>query len=164
MGRGCLVHVFWGILYNSCRNLSNPLSPETARARYMDPVNVRLPGTILGHMAEKLTCNNPLMNVSVLRQWLGRGTTAAAGYHWVVPISKYQGGWEPPARYPLYVPKKQADYSHHPFFMPKNEVYGRVGQLHPRAPVVGQHMAEIKQKPEIFWAQYPERCTGGGNT
>ena len=102
----CLANVFWGVLDNSCRHLRNPLSPEASRARYIDQKSVRLPGTILGHMDEKLTCNEPLMNVSVPRQWLGRGETAAAGYKSVGSIKKYQGGWQPPAEYPPYVPKK----------------------------------------------------------
>ena len=58
------------------------------------------------------------------------------------------------------MPKKQADYGHHQFIMPKNEVHGRVGQLQQGAPDVGQNMAEHEQKAEIFWAQYPERYTG----
>ena len=66
----CLAHVFWGVLDDSCRYFSNPFSPEVAQARFMDPESVRLPGTGLGHMAEKLACNKPLMNVSVRRQWL----------------------------------------------------------------------------------------------
>ena len=66
--------------------------------------------------------------------------------------------------YSSYVPRNQAEYSHHLVVMPNNEVRGQVGQLHPGAPRVGQHMAERKQKAEIFWAQYPERYTGGANT
>ena len=73
VGADCLVHVFWEILDNSCWHFRNPLSPEAAQARYMDPEIVRLLGTRLGHMADKLSCNEPLMNVSVRRQWLGRG-------------------------------------------------------------------------------------------
>ena len=75
-----MAHVFWGVLDNICRHFSNPLSPEAAQARYMDPKSVRLPGTRLGHMAEKLAFNKPLMNVSVPRKWLIRGGTAAVGY------------------------------------------------------------------------------------
>ena len=85
-GRICLVQVFWGVLYYRCRHFSNPLSPESARERYMDRESARLPGARLGHMAEKLACNEPLMKVSFRRQWLGRGVTAAAGYQSVVPI------------------------------------------------------------------------------
>ena len=54
VGVDCLAHVFWGLLDNRCRQFSNPLSPEAARARYMDPESVRLPGTRPGHMAENL--------------------------------------------------------------------------------------------------------------
>ena len=92
LGADCLEHVFWGLLDNSFRQFNNPLSPEAERAIYMDPESVRLPGTRLGPMDEKLACNEPLMNVSVPRQWLGRGATAAAGYQSVVPIRKYQCG------------------------------------------------------------------------
>ena len=81
-------------------------------------------GTRLGHMAEKLACNKPLMNVSVPRQCIVGGATAAAGYQSVGPINKYQGGWKPPVGYPPYVPKKKAKYGHHQFFMLKNEVHG----------------------------------------
>ena len=63
VGVYCLAHVCWGVLDDSCRHFSNPLSPEAARARYMDPESVWLSGTQLGHMAEKLACNKPLMNV-----------------------------------------------------------------------------------------------------
>ena len=52
MGTDCLVHVFWGVLDNSCRHFINPLSPESSRAIYMDKESVLLPGTRLGHMAE----------------------------------------------------------------------------------------------------------------
>ena len=86
------------------------------------------------------------------------------GYQSVVPIRKYQGVWKPPEGYLPYVPKNQAEYSHHLFVMPKNELHGRVGQLQPGAPGVGQHMAKYEQKAEIFWAQYPECYTGGKNT
>ena len=150
VGADCLSHVFWGVLGDSCRNFINLLSPEAARERYMDPVSVWILGSGLGHMAEKMACNKPLMNVSVPRHWLGRGATAAAWHHSVGPIIKYQGGWKPPAGYPPYVTKKKSDYSHHLFVMPKNEVNGRVGQLHPVAPGVGQHMAEREKKAEIF--------------
>ena len=95
----------------------------------MDPESVRLPSTRLGHMNEKLACNEPLINVSVPRQLLGIGATSAAGYQPAGPIRKYQGGWQPPSGYSPYVPKKKAEYGHHPFVMPKNEVHGRVGQL-----------------------------------
>ena len=64
----CLAHVFWGVLDNICRHFSNPLSLEVARARYMDPETVWLPGTRLVHNAEKLARKNPLMNVSVPRE------------------------------------------------------------------------------------------------
>ena len=80
-GGDCLAHVFWGVPDNSCRHFSNPLSPEVAQAIYMDPKIFRLPVTRLGHMAEKLAYNEPLVNVSVPRQWLGRGSIEAAGYH-----------------------------------------------------------------------------------
>ena len=76
----CLAHMFWVVLDNSCRHFRDLLSPEEAQERYMDPESVRLPGTRLGHMAEKLACNEPLTNVSVPRQWIGRGAVAAAGY------------------------------------------------------------------------------------
>ena len=108
VGADCLAHVFWGVLPDSCRHFSNLLPPESAQARYIDPESVRLLGTRLGHMAEKLACNKPLMNLSVARKWLGRGATAAAGYHSVGPIIKYRGGWQPPAEYPLYIPKKSS--------------------------------------------------------
>ena len=48
--------------------------------------------------------------------------------------------------------------------MPKNAVHGRVGQLQPGASGVGEHMAKCEQKPEIFWAHYPERYTREANT
>ena len=48
--------------------------------------------------------------------------------------------------------------------MPNIEVHGRVLQLQPGEPGVGQHMAERKQKVEIFRAQYPESYTGEANT
>ena len=72
----------------------------------MDPKSVPLPGTRLGHMADKLASDEALINVSVPIQWLGRGSTAAAGYQSVGPISKYQGGWQPPVGFPPYVPQK----------------------------------------------------------
>ena len=120
MGADCLAHVFWGVLDDSCRHFSNPLSPESERARYMDPKIVRLTGTRLGHMAEKLACNKPLTNVSVPIQCLGRGETEAVGYQSVGPIRKYQGGRQPPTGYPPYVPKNQVKYGHQLFVMPKN--------------------------------------------
>ena len=92
VGADCMAHVFWGVLDNRCRHFKNPLSSEAARARYMDTESVRLPGTRLGHMAEKLEWNEPLMNMSVPRQWFGRGAIAALGYQSVVSIIKYQGG------------------------------------------------------------------------
>ena len=92
LGADFLAHVFWGVLYNSCRHFSNPLSPETTRARYMDPKSVWILGTILCYMAEKLAFSKPLMNLSVPKQWLGRVATEAEGYQSVGPISKYQGG------------------------------------------------------------------------
>ena len=104
-------------------------------------------------MADKLAFNEPLMNMSVPRQWIGRGATAAAGYQSVGPISKYQSGWQPLAGYPPYVPKKQAEYSHHLVVMPKNEAYGQVGELQSGTPGLGQHMAECEQKAEIFREQ-----------
>ena len=88
VGADFLAHVFWGVLDDSCRHFSNPLSPEAARTRYMDPESVRLPGTRLGNIAEKLAFNEPLINLSVPRQWLVRGATAAAGYQSVGPIRK----------------------------------------------------------------------------
>ena len=91
MGVDCLLHVFCGVLDDNCRKFSNPLSPEAAQSRQMNPESVRLPDTILCHMAEKLACNDPLMNVPVPRQWLGRGATLEAGYNSVGPIRKHQG-------------------------------------------------------------------------
>ena len=93
------------------------------------------------------------MNVSVPRQWLGRGATVAEWYQSVGPIRKHQGGWQPPAGYPPYMPKKKADYVHHLVFMPKNEVHGQVGKLHLGTPGVGKHMAEREKKAEIFRAK-----------
>ena len=52
VGADCLAHVFWGLLDNKCRHFRNPLSPEAAKARYMDPESVQLPGTRLVHMDE----------------------------------------------------------------------------------------------------------------
>ena len=86
------------------------------------------------------------MNVSVPRECLGRGATAAAGYQSVGPIRKYQGGWQPRTVYPPYVPKKQGEYAHNLVAMPKNEVHGPVSQLQPGTPGVGQYMAEGEQK------------------
>ena len=88
VGEICLAHVYWGVLHDSCRHFSNPLSSEAAQSRYMYPKIARLPETILGHMADKFACNEPLMNVSVPRQWLGRGATAAAGYQSVGAYQK----------------------------------------------------------------------------
>ena len=105
VGADFLAHVFWEVLYDSCRHFSDPLSLEAAQARYMDPKSVRLMGTRLDHVDEKLLCNNPLMNVSVLKQWLGRVAAVAAGYQSLGTIRNYQGGWQPPAGYPPYVPK-----------------------------------------------------------
>ena len=164
VGADCLAHMFWGVLGDSCRRFSNPLSLEAAQERYMDPKSVRLLGTRLVHMSEKQACNKPLMNVSVPRQWLGRGATAEAGYQPVVPIIKYQVRWKPPARYPPCVLIKQAGYSHHLVAMQKNEVHGQLGQIQPGTPGVGQHMSEHEQKAEIFRAQYPESYTGGTKT
>ena len=76
-----LAHVFWGALDDSYRQFRSPLSPEAAIARYMNQKSVWLPRTRLGHMDEKLACNESFMNMSVPRQWLGRGATAAAGYN-----------------------------------------------------------------------------------
>ena len=45
--------------------------------------------------------------------------------------------------------------------MPKNEAHRQVGQLKPGTPGVGKYTAECEQKAEIFWAQCPERYTGG---
>ena len=91
LGSDCLAHVFWGLLEDSCRHFSNPLSPEAAQARYMDPESFWITVSILVHMAEKLACNDPLMYVLVPRQWLGRGATLEAGYNSVGPIRKHQG-------------------------------------------------------------------------
>ena len=99
-------------------------------------------GTRLSHMAKKLTCNEPLVNVAVPRQCLGRGSTVAAGYRSVGPIRKYQGRWKPPAGYMPYVPKYKSDYGHHLFVMPNNEVHGRVGQIQFGAQGLGKHMSE----------------------
>ena len=33
MGSDCLAHVFWGVLDDSCRQFSNPLSPEVAQEK-----------------------------------------------------------------------------------------------------------------------------------
>ena len=49
------------------------------------------------------------------------------------------------------------------FFIPKNEVHDRVGQLQPGALNVGKHMAEREQKAEIFRAHDPERYIGEAN-
>ena len=108
LGSDCLVHVFWGLLEDRCRHFGNPLSPEAAQARYMDPESFWITVSILVHMAEKLACNEPLMDVLAPRQWLGRVVAAALGYQSVVPISKYQGGWKCPAGYPPYMPKKSS--------------------------------------------------------
>ena len=62
MGADFLAHVFWVVLDNSFGHFRNPLSPEAARARYMYLESVGLPGTRMGHRAEKLACNKPLMN------------------------------------------------------------------------------------------------------
>ena len=105
---GCLEHVFWGVLYDTCRHFSNQISPEAAQARYMDPESVRLLGTRLVHMALKLACIEPLMNVAVPRQWLGRAAASEVAYQSVGPIRNYQGGWQPPVGYWSYVSKKQS--------------------------------------------------------
>ena len=65
VGAYFLAHVFWVVLDNSCRHFSNPISPESAHEIYMDLESFQITGTRLGHMAEKLACNEPLMNVSV---------------------------------------------------------------------------------------------------
>ena len=43
-----MAHLFWRVLYNSCRKFSNLISPKEAQVIYMDPESVRLLGTILG--------------------------------------------------------------------------------------------------------------------
>ena len=101
----------------------------------------------------KMACNEPLMTVSIPRQWLGRGATVVAGYQSVGPINKYQGGWQPPTGYPPYVPRNQAEYGHHLVVMPNNKVHGQVGRIQPGAPGVWQHTAEREQKAEMFWAK-----------
>ena len=78
VGTDCLAHVFWVVLDDSCRHFRNPLSPEAAQAGYMDPKIVQIPGTRLVHKAKKLACNEPLVNVSVPIQGLGRGATVAS--------------------------------------------------------------------------------------
>ena len=80
----------------------------------MNMESVWLLGTRLGHMDAKQACNEKLINVSVPRQWLGRGATAGVGYQLVGLISKYQGEWKPPAGYTLYVTKNKSKYGHHP--------------------------------------------------
>ena len=92
MGADCLAHVFWVVLYDSHRHFSNLLSPESSQSRYTDIEIFRLLGTRLVHMDEKLECNKTLMNVSVPRQWLGRGAASVAGYQPVGTIRKYQCG------------------------------------------------------------------------
>ena len=82
----------------------------------------------------------------------------------MVPIIKYRGGFQPSAGYLPYVPKKHAKYGHHLFVMPKNELHGRVGQIYPGAPGVGEKKDKCEQKAEIFRAQYPERYTEEANT
>ena len=62
------------------------------------------------------------------------------------------------------MPKKQAEYGHHLVVKSKNEVHGQVGEIQPGTPVIGQHMAERKQKAKLFRAQYPDRYTGVGHT
>ena len=62
-----------------------------------------------------------------------------------------------------YFPKKQAEYVQHLFFMPNNEVHGRLEKIQTGAPGVGKHMVEREQKVEVFRAQYPERYTGEAN-
>ena len=52
VGVDCLEHVFRVVLDDMCIRFRNPLSPEAARVRYMDPESVRLPGTRLVHMDE----------------------------------------------------------------------------------------------------------------
>ena len=52
VGGNCLAHMFWGVLDDRCRYFRNPLLPEAARAKYIDPKSVRIPGTRLVHMAE----------------------------------------------------------------------------------------------------------------
>ena len=106
LGADCLAHVFWGVLDNNYRHFSNKLLTEAEQARYMDPESVRLLITRIGHMAEKLSCNKRLMNVSVPMQWLVRGAAEAAGYQSLRPISQYQGVWQPPVGYLPYVFKK----------------------------------------------------------
>ena len=86
------------------------------------------------------------MNVSVPRQWLGRGAISEAGYQSVGPIIKDQGGCQPPVGYPPYVPKNQAEYAHHLVSMPKNEAHGQVRQIQPGTPGVGQYTAEREQQ------------------
>ena len=112
VGEDCLAHVFGGHLAKASGTSETRFHQKKhnqAQSRYMDPKSVRLPGTRLGHMVKKLTCNEPFMKSSITIQWLGRGATAAAGYQSVGPNRKYQGGWQPPAGYLPYATKKQAD-------------------------------------------------------
>ena len=91
MGDNFLAHMFWGVLENSCRHFSNPLSPEAAQVRYIYTEKFRLPSTRLGHIAKNLAYNKPSMNVLVQRQCIGRGATSEVRYQSVGPIIKYQG-------------------------------------------------------------------------
>ena len=86
------------------------------------------------------------MNAPIPRQWLERGTKASAGYQSVGTVRKYQGGWQPPAKYPPYVSKNQSEYGHYLVVIPNNEVHGKTGQLQRGAPGVGQYMADREKK------------------
>ena len=164
VGADCLAHVFWGVLDDSYRRFSNPISPEAARARYMDLESVRLPGTRLVHIAEKLACKYPLIDVSVAIQWLGRGATEASGYQSVGPVIKYQGGWQPSSGYLPYMPKNQSKYGRHLFGMPKNEVHGRVWQIQKEAPGVQprhHNFTSVYLDVSNGCPQYTKLCGGG---
>ena len=90
------------------------------------------------------------MVVTVPRQWLVRGATAAVGYQSVVPISKYQGGWQPPAVYPPYVPKKQAYYGHHMFVIPRMRYMDKQGNYSQGNQAEGNTYPRLNKRRKSF--------------
>jgi hypothetical protein len=103
VGADYLAHVFWLVLDDSCRHFSSPLTPEAVRARYFKVRAVRLPGTTLFRLADKIACQVVLLSQTIPKQWLGRGTAAAAGYQALggARSESYNvpGVWQPPRRH-----------------------------------------------------------------
>ena len=167
VGADYLAHVYWLILDDSCRHFSQPLTPEAVRARYFNAGSVLLPGTTLNRLADKMACQDVLLSQTIPKQWLGRGTAAAAGYQALGGSRgesyNFPGVWQPPPKNPPYTPKREVQYRHPPFVMEKHEVQGRVVQLKPGGG--GERNFEDRdEKAEVFRGQFADRYTGRVNT